>query len=82
MLRGMIFHKLYLFAYGPYCDCMREWYMFYKSYSAWVSRCSFNYIGQCESLWMWDGQLAQIPTSFLYVDPEKTLTLLPNSGDL
>ena len=56
--------------------------MFYKSYSAWVSRCSFNYIGQCESLWMWDGQLAQIPTSFLYVDSEKTLTLLPNSGDL
>lgn len=34
--------------------------------SAWVSRCSFDVIGQCEGLKLWNGQQVRISTLFLY----------------
>ena len=36
----------------------------YINTSAWVSRCSFNNIGQCEGLKQWNGQQVRISTLF------------------
>jgi len=39
----------------------------YINSSAWVSRCSFNNIGQCESLKTWNGWQARFPRFFVSV---------------
>ena len=41
----------------------RGWYTYRRG----LLRCSFNWIGQCEGLYAWDGQQVQTPALFSYM---------------